>query len=602
MKQKVIAAFAALLLLLFVCSAVESSLIDVRPSLHNVSVVPDRGNCPDKFNYSVDYSYFEDANIKLEIYDTSNHTWKDCGIAERRNNKSLKWPDVTVCSGNYTGEVKFRFMYNGIVLSEHIGPTIVSSHPITPEPTVSPTPEPTASPTPEPTVSPSPTPTPTIYYSSSRSRGSSVPRSVPKSTIEKIVKEVLKEEQLEEWKKQIGRSDKPLSKPTITCNVTPETGRWFKPFRYNATINNSNRVNMSLGLFVYKPGSDTWAVVEYTPYRPNALILKNTTNFYNDENVAYITWDSVEIFDDKDVNKSGYNYFIWYYDGYNEGEVHFTGPENVTENHEPSVNGRVTPEKGTFLTSFKYAAYISDRDGYDTVYISLYAKDPSNRTVLIGEQTVKTKDGNENATWIVPSDKYSAIFTKANLGNKPFNSSFYLEYSDEGMIIEGKEPKNTSWFDGPNVRLVKTDLINASVNPKKGKYTDEFVYYAEFNSSRNNEITATLIIYDSNPNHPIIDPFEIPPFNISADIRRNVELKTSKPITFDPTYMGKKLKYQIEWRDNYGNEAKNDFEGPYIEKAVPFLSVAPSLIAFFFALFFIPLGSHYPRLRRKLMR
>jgi hypothetical protein len=566
MKQRVIAAFAALILLLFVCSAVESSLIDVRPSLHNVLVEPETGNCTDKFTYSVDCSYFEDANIKLEIYDTSNHTWEDCGTPERRNNKSLKWPDVTVCSGNYTGEVKFRFMYKGIFLSEHIGPTIVSSHPTTLEPT--------SSPTPEPIVSPTPTPTPMPYYSS-RSRSSSGSRGVSKSTIEKIVKDVLEEEkfkgQLEEWKKQIGRSDKPLSKPTITCNVTPEAGLWFKPFRYNATINNSNRMNMSLGLFVYKPGSDTWAVVEYTPYRPNALILKNTTNFYNDENVAYITWESVEIFDDKDVNKSGYKYFIWYYDGYNEGEVHFTGPENVTENHEPSVTGSVTPEKGTFLTPFKYTAEIHDRNGDDTVYISLYVKDPSDRAVLIGEKTIMIRGGEGNATWVVPSNEYpERIFTAENMGNKSFYSSFYFQYRDDGMVIIGRD-NNTSEISGPNVEPANVSFNNATVSPETGKYSDKFTYKAEFYTAESNTITATLRIYDpSNPSE--YENFITKDVNDTGNIY--ILWQEVSPDVFGPDDFNKTGKYSIVWRDKrlqMKEKEEGPWDGPQINNGIPIL-------------------------------
>jgi hypothetical protein len=163
------------------------------------------------------------------------------------------------------------------------------------------------------------------------------------------------------------------------------------------------------------------------------------------------------------------------------------------------------------------------------------------------------------------------------------------------MIAKGDtddEPKK-GWFTGPNVSLVECKLIKARVIPEKGKYTDEFVYYAEFESSRENLIKdVRLIIYDSNPEKPIHN-ITIPPFNISAGESPEVELKTSKPVTFKPGYMKKRLKYRIEWSDKYGNEGGKDlpFEGPYIERAVPFLSVAPLFLAPAFAVLFILFGS-----------
>jgi hypothetical protein len=395
---------------------------------------------------------------------------------------------------------------------------------------------------------------------------------VSKSRLEKMVKEILEEEQLEEWKRQIGRSDIPLSKPNITCNVTPEVGRWFKPFKYNATIKNPDRANISLGLFVYKPGSDMWGLVKYKPYRSNVLILKNTTKFYNDENVAYIEWDSIGIFDVNDVNKNSldYQYFIWYYDGYNENEVFFTGPENVTENHEPNVNGSVNPESGTFLTPFKFEAYINDLDGDDEVYISLYAKDPSNKMVPIGEKTVIIKGGKGNITWTVPSDEYPEdIFTAENLGNKSFNSSFYFEYSDEGMEILGISKKTSKSIPGPFVKPANVTFINATVSPEIGKYSDAFTYKAEFYSSENNTIHATLRIYDPS------NPSEWEPFDKNETGTGTIYITWSEvsPDVFGPDDFNKTGNYSIVWRDEklYTKEKEEEgpWHGPHINDGIP---------------------------------
>ena len=259
---------------------------------------------------------------------------------------------------------------------------------------------------------------------------------VSKSRLKKVVKEILEEEQLEEWKRQIGRSDIPLSKPNITCNVTPEIGRWFKPFKYNATIKNPDRANISLGLFVYKPGSDMWELVKYKPYRSNALILKNTTKLYNDKNITYIEWDSIGIFDVSDVNKNtDYQYFIWYYDGYNEEEVYFTGPENVTDNHEPVVIGSLTPTNGSTHGTYIYKAEISDPDKDDAVFISLYVNDPlyplnESDPIPMGMKKIEIREGTGNVTWEV--SPASGVFSWEKLvryinetGNASFCSSFY---------------------------------------------------------------------------------------------------------------------------------------------------------------------------------
>jgi hypothetical protein len=137
-----------------------------------------------------------------------------------------------------------------------------------------------------------------------------------------------KEERMIAWKEDIGVSDKRLDKPTMTCTVIPKEERWFKKFTYIALINHPDRVNMSVALFVYKPGSKDWEFVPWKPYKDNAIIREDA--YENGD--ASVKWISEGIFDKKDVNKPPYEYYIWYYDGYNEDKVYFTGPEDVTEN------------------------------------------------------------------------------------------------------------------------------------------------------------------------------------------------------------------------------------------------------------------------------
>jgi hypothetical protein len=326
---------------------------------------------------------------------------------------------------------------------------------------------------------------------------------------------------------------------------------------------------MSLGLFIYKPGSGTWGLVEYKPYSANALIIKDKPNFYNAENVTHIVWESTGIFDEKDVDSLDYQYYIWYWDGWNEEESPFYGPANVAENHEPSVEGSVTPETGTFATPFKYTAYINDTDGDDMVDISLHAKDSSNEMVPIGEKSVKIKSGKGNITWVVPSDKYPAIFSAEALGNESFNSSFYFEYSDEGMEIEGIGKNRTESIPGPLVQPANVTFIEAIVIPGDGKYSDKFTYRAEFYSSHNNTITATLRIYDPSnipSNYKDYEKKEIgtgPLYITWSDV---------SPEVFGPDDFNKTAEYSIAWRDKIlYTEGKKEgpWRGPNITKGIP---------------------------------
>jgi hypothetical protein len=384
------------------------------------------------------------------------------------------------------------------------------------------------------------------------------------------------ESEVDKCKKQIGRSDKPLSEPVITCNVTPGIGRWFKPFRYNATIKHPDRSEMCLGLYVYRPGSKTWELVNYKPYQSNAMILKNATNFYNDTNVAHITWESEGIYDANDVNRFDYKYFIWYYDRYNEGEMHFSGPKDVTGNHKPSVKGSVTPLKnGTFLTTFEYVAYINDTDGDDTVFISLHAKDPSNKTELIGERTVKIIDGKGNATWVVPSDRCPDIFTEKNMGNRSFDSSFYFRYGDEWMDIMGSKEKS-ELIHGPSVKPANVSFEEATVTPGKGKYSDKYTYEAKFYSSDLNTITATLYIWDPSNIGDIsnLSNWWKVATKGKNSTRGDITLIWSDvcPDLLGPEDFNTTAKYMILWQDTklYTTKKKEGpWPGPHITNGVP---------------------------------
>lgn len=398
---------------------------------------------------------------------------------------------------------------------------------------------------------------------------------VSKEELREIVKEILDEIEVDKCKKQIGRSDKPLSEPIITCNVTPGIGRWFKPFRYDAIIKHQDRSEMCLGLYVYRPGSKTGELVKYKPYQSNAMILKNATNFYNDTNVAHITWESAGIYDANDVNKSDYTYFIWYYDRYNEGEMHFSGPKDVTGNHKPSVKGSVTPETGTFLATFEYVAYINDTDGDDTVFISLYAKDPSNKTVLIGERTVKIINGTGNATWVVPSDRCPDIFTEKNMGNISFDSSFYFKYGDEWMDIMGSKEKS-DLIPGPYVKPANVSFVEATVTPEKGKYSDKYTYEAKFYSSDLNTITATLYIWDPSNIGDIsnLSNWWKVATKGKNSTRGDITLSWSdvRPKLFGPEDFNTTAKYMILWQDTklYTTEKKEGpWSGPHITNGVP---------------------------------
>jgi hypothetical protein len=375
---------------------------------------------------------------------------------------------------------------------------------------------------------------------------------------------------LSAWKEEIGFSDKVLKTPNITCTLTPEKGMWFKKFSYTAEINHPDRANMTVALYVYKPGSEDYKIVPWLGYRYNPIIAPSD---YDTSNNATVTWtvEKKEIFDEEDGEKNS-KFYIWYWDGYNENRVDFYGPE-LSINHEPEFVKmfKPKPENGSTQCVYEYNFEINDPDN-DTVEGSLTVIDP------VGEEhAIKGiyKDGNLTFK-VEPGD----IFTSAKLerytkssGKPVFTSQYRLEYWDEGMMVKGetkKEPKE-GWFTGPNVTAVTVTHTKPIVKSSKGTYADEFEYRLEFYSSKQNTITLNITIYDpSNRSNPW-SPKGVKDLKVAADAEEPVSW-TIKPEVFGPEDAGKTARYTIAWTDSYGNEGILNGSGPYIERAVPLLS------------------------------
>jgi hypothetical protein len=626
-----IAVFATFILLLLIASsAVESSIIEVQPNLENALVDNSSSDtCDQLFNYTVTCTFSNEVNILLEVYNLSDQEWRAVGYRtynDISDPQKLNWSSK-ICSGECEGLSWYRFKYNDVILLTKQGPTITKTEKTYGggggggggyyEPWITYT-----SATVDPNwvsiglrdekktfnysviVDNDATLILMIYNPSSneweefgegkksKTKSERLHEWTVNLTLDKnwygICKYQFypeewkteasqiyygpeissKEERMMAWKEDIGVSDKRLDVPTMTCTVMPKEERWFKKFTYTALINHPDRINMTVALFVYKPGSKDWEFVPWKPYKDNAII--SGDDYENGD--ASVKWTSEGIFDEKDVNKPPYKYYIWYYDGYNEDKVYFTGPEDVTENQEPTVTGSVTPENGTIWTHFKYTADIHDKNADDTVYISLYVKDPSDKAVLIGEKTVTIRGGNGNATWVVPSNEYpERIFTTENMGNNSFYSSFYFDYSDEGMVIMGSGKNTSDTIPGPYVKPANVAFINATVTPETGKYSDKFTYKAEFYTAENNTITATLRIYDPS------NPSEYENF-ITKDVTGTgyiyILWQEVSPDVFGPDDFNKTGKYSIVWRDKrlqMEEKEEGPWDGPQINKGIPIL-------------------------------
>ena len=374
---------------------------------------------------------------------------------------------------------------------------------------------------------------------------------------------------LSEWKEEIGYSKKALKEPKIACDVTPGEGKWFTEFTYTANITHPNRVDMTAALFVYKPGIETWEPISWRGYRYNHII---TSSDYDEHNTAKVRWsiEKMEIFNEADAGKES-RYYIWYWDGdneYNESSGYNEGPM-LLANHEPELERALPPEPeyGSTHNVYEYLFEVSDPDD-ETVQGWLTVIDPFNEEHLISGLY---KEG--NLTFRVGPDL--GIFT--DLGEyKNFTSSYRLEYWDEGMVVMGKT-KTTEWFVGPNVSLVKVQPYGEPPKPERGKYADEFEYGASFYSSRDNTIWSYLTIYDpSDPEHAP-QTFATKNLSVASDTTGRVTWRV-KPEVFGPDDFGMTARYEIAWEDQYGNKDVINETGPYIERAVPLLSVKPPLV------------------------
>ena len=370
----------------------------------------------------------------------------------------------------------------------------------------------------------------------------------------------------------IGISDKPLEEPEIECEVTPKEGGWFKKFTYSAEIKHPDRANMTLLLFVYKPGSGEWKPVPWRKDRYNPII--RSSDYDEDKsNIATLSWtvEKKDVFDEGDAGKSS-KFYIWYWDGYNEyneSKGSFDGPELLV-NHEPEfvIALKPKPEYGSTHTVYEYVFDLSDPEN-DTVYGWLTITDP------LGEDHVIESAGKEGSIQfrvgpgrgIFTEDKLREYLNKTN--ETIFRSRYRLEYWDECMNVLRKT-NSTDWFVGPNVSLVKVENKTPKVEPGRGKYADEFEYEVGFYSSKDNTFWLNLTIYDpSSPDHAHQSLSTT--LRVDADTTNYTSWKIA-PNVFGPDDFGKNASYTIEWKDEVGNRGIITGSDPYIERAVPLLS------------------------------
>jgi hypothetical protein len=372
------------------------------------------------------------------------------------------------------------------------------------------------------------------------------------------------------WKKEIGVAEKALRAPVLTAApVTPDADGWFKKFTYTAAITHPDRANMTLVLFVKKPGSNEEKPVPWRGYRYNPIIRSSD---YDESSSATVSWtvEKKEVFDEEDAGKRSQFYF-WYWDGYNgynESTKPFEGPDLLV-NKEPEFVGvpKLNPVNGSIYTVYEYRFDVNDPEN-DAVYGFLTIKDPLNE-----DRFTKTEKGEKGfIRFLVGPDQ--EIFTedkltKTNKGT--FTSQYQLVYWDDGMDVKG-ERKTTPWFDGPHVSKIRNEHKVEPVKPESGKYNDEFKYEVGLKSSEKNTFWLELTIYDpSNPERTYTHPETK---NVTVDAGTwGYEYWNFNPDVFGPEDFGKTARYTIAWRDKSGIEGIIDGSGPYIEKAVPWLSL-----------------------------
>jgi hypothetical protein len=375
------------------------------------------------------------------------------------------------------------------------------------------------------------------------------------------------------WKKEMGVAEKALKEPElIRATVTPTKDYWFKKFTYSAEIKHPDRANMTVVLYVYKPGSKEWKPVPWRGYRYNPIIRSSD---YDESDTVNVSWtvEKKEVFDEGDAGKSSQFYF-WYWDGYNEyneSKGSFDGPM-LLANEAPEFVRAVTPspEYGSTHTVYTYTFEVNDPEN-DAVYGWLTITDPLTEEHVIegtGEEgVIKFIVG--PGLGIFTEDKLRGYINETN--EALFTSRYRLEYWDDCMAVKDEKPKNTTWFEGPHVSLIRIEPKMEPPDPVSGKYADEFEYHVGFYSSKDNTFWLDLTIYDpSNPEHGH-QTLRTKRLRVSADSTNYTSWKV-KPEVFGPGDFGKTACYAIAWKDEVGNRGVLKGSGPYIERAVPLLS------------------------------
>jgi len=408
---------------------------------------------------------------------------------------------------------------------------------------------------------------------------------------------------LSEWKEEIGFSDRALAEPEIEADVRPGEAMWFKEFTYTANITHPDRANMTVALFVYKPGSNDWKPVPWRGYTYNPIV--KSTN-YNDLNTVTISWtvEKSEIFDYKDGGEEPGKesmFYIWYWDGCNEYEEitdgYFYGPR-LLANHEPEFIEAlpVSPGNGSTHAVYEYTFEVNEPDN-ETVHGYLTVIDP------LGNERKFKEDPGKKGYIQFTIDPDQRVFTEEKLreytnitGKKTFTSSYKLEFWDDGMIANGTEakiePPGEGWFKGPHVSLVKVIPVVTELNPKQGKYGAEYEFIVGIKSTKENTLLLMLNISDpSNPEHSH-QTFTTRNISVATDTIGYATWQV-KPTVFEsvfgPNDFGKTARYEIAWEDQYGNKGIINGTGPYIERAVPLLCIDWPLVPIL-SMVFVPAG------------
>jgi hypothetical protein len=492
------------------------------------------------FNYSVEVE--RDSPLILEVYNLSSTVWEEKGKGEKSKLEREKgkwkheWTVTLTLDGNWVGRGKYRFYPEG--LGKYASQ---------------------------------------VYYGPDYK---------------------LPEGSTNIWKDDIPASNTHLAVPTITANVEPKEGMWFKKFTYTANVKHPNKAKMMVVLFVYKPESDDWVPVA-KGRRYNYIINTPDYDRYNKEATVRWTVDRGTVFDEDDAGEWS-RFYIWYWDGWNEidcekaeREGYDEGPK-LLSNGEPHVAKlpELNYDVGSTSTVFEYSFDVED-DVNDTLYGLLTVIDPLNSSHSLSK--VEKTDNNGVASFRFIVDPDSGIFTEDKLnknGNDTFTSRYRLEYWDECREMMGiGERYLTDWFTGPNVTKVNVNYTEPVVSPKRGTYADEFEYrIEEFFSDRDNTISLNLTIYDPTDRNKTWYPkigrtidLEVP-----AGGKKPASWKC-KPTIFGPEDCGKNASYTIAWKGVHGNRGIINGTGPYIERAVPLLSLDPPLVPLV-SMVIVPLG------------